>query len=227
MKLLLNQAHIWSVDLGNLPESNLAQLAYLNSLEQERADRLQHPVHRQRFIAARYALRKIISHYLNTNPTSVHFGYNQHGKPYLLNDNRSLQFNLTHSQDIALYAITLDHQIGIDIEKMGERDHAHIAERFFSAEENLALAKLPIDEQFTSFYRIWSRKEALIKAVGKGMFVPLTSFSVSPLAITETIHLEGKTWTLLSLDTLPGYQAALASEQPKEIIRMAFTSLLP
>jgi len=120
---------------------------------------------------------------------------------------------MAHSNDRALYAITLNHAVGIDIEKMRKKYNPAIVKRYFSPTENQAFNVLPEQEKIAAFYRIWARKEALIKANGRGLHLPLNTFSVAIDSRIETILLEQQAWTLLSLNVASDYQAALASNQ--------------
>lgn len=209
-----NEIHVWSTDLTLTEEQEKNKFFLLSADERERAQRFHFPIHRQRFIAARSTLRELLSRYVNTAAKDLLFSYDEYKKPYLQNPHHAhLQFNLAHSANLAVYAFTLNHAVGIDTEKIEHDTKQEIAARFFSPQENAALMQLPQPEQIAGFYRIWSRKEALIKAVGKGLSIPLSSFSVSVRDEPESIHLENETWTLLSLPIHPDYQSALASNQ--------------
>lgn len=219
MQLKPNHIHVWTINLAISPDQEINQFDSLTPDEQQRAKRFLAPIHRKRFIAARYALRNILGQYLSTPPENVSFIYTEHGKPFLSGTmQEKLQFNLAHTYDIAVCVITLDHAIGVDIEKIVEKNDLAIAERFFSREENRALSVLPPDEQTIGFYRLWSKKEALVKAVGKGLSISLSSFSVSTNTLPEMIVLENKNWSLVTLDILTHFQAALATDQEIEKI---------
>lgn len=213
MHIERNEIHVWSADLVLTAEQEKNKFALLSADERERALRFHFPIHRQRFIAARSALRQILSLYLHVAAEDILFAYGEHKKPYLQIPGSTLQFNLAHSFDRAVYAFTLNHAIGVDIEKMEDDDKQDIATRFFSPEENEELMRLSKHDKIAGFYRIWSRKEALIKAVGKGLSIPLSSFSVSASDASQTVILENESWTLLSLPIHPDYQSALASNQ--------------
>lgn len=219
MRLEPNEIHVWSSDLTIPPKQAEKKLALLSSNECERAKRFRFPIHGRRFIAARSTLRHILSLYLNISPNEIEFGYAEHKKPYLhipnlpIPNNPRLQFNLAHSHDIAIYAFTLSYAVGIDIEKIKETYDPAVAERFFSPHEFKDLMKLPSKDRITTFYRIWSRKEAVIKAVGKGLSIPLSTFSVSSNDVSETITIEHEAWSLIPLSIHPDYQSALASNQ--------------
>lgn len=216
MHIKPHEIHVWSIALRLSDDQEKKQLAILSDDEEERAGRFYFPIHRQRFIAAHAALRQILSLYVNLAAKDIVFGYTEYKKPYLQTPEATrLQFNLSHSDDLAVCAITLDHAVGIDIEKVEDTDKQDIAARFFSPRENAYLAGLSQPEKTISFYRLWSRKEALLKAIGKGLFIPLSSFTVSLHDEKETITLENETWSLHTLPHYLGYQSAVASNQDK------------
>lgn len=210
MKLEPNQIHIWSINLSITTDQANEKIKRLSADERERAHRFHFEIHQLRFIAAHSALRQVLSQYLSIPAEQIVFTYGEQHKPFIANSN--IQFNLAHSHDLALLAITPNHSVGIDVEKMAE-DKENVAKRFFHPTEVTALQEKSENERLTAFYRIWTRKEAMVKAVGKGLSIPLSSFAVSPDANVETITLEGKTWTLQSLNINPQYAAALASDQ--------------
>lgn len=214
MRINPNEIHIWSAILTLSPEQEHEKLALLSVDERERAYRFHFAIHRQRYIASRSQLRQILSLYLDTPPQDLVFAYTAHQKPYLqLPSHSRLQFNLSHSENMGVYAFTLDYAIGVDIEKIQDTYQAGLATRFFNAEENRRLQQIPALERIAEFYRIWSRKEALIKAVGKGLSIPLSSFSVVDNASPDVIMLEDKQWSLAALSITPGYQSAVATDQ--------------
>lgn len=214
MQLDSNEVHVWTADLAIPPEQVKVKFEFLNADERARAERFHFPMHSRRFIAARSDLRQILSLYLNIKPKDIVFEYTQHKKPYLhLPDHSRIQFNVSHSEDIAIYAVTLDHDIGIDIEKIKTSYDPKVANRYFSQRENEALTHLTPEERIVGFYRVWSRKEALVKAVGKGLSIPLSSFSVSVNDTVETILLENVSWSILPLSIQDGFQSALATNQ--------------
>ena len=214
MQLKTNEIHIWSTDLTITPEQEREQLQLLSSDESERAHRFHFAIHRQRFIAARSRLRQILSFYLEMAPQAFSFSYTEHHKPHLLLPLHSrLHFNVAHSDNMAVYAFTFDYAVGIDIEKTRTDYKATMAKRFFSPREYQDLMNLPEQEQLIGFYRLWSRKEAIIKAIGKGLAMPLSTFSVSVENKAETIMIENEAWSLLPLTIHPDYQSALASNQ--------------
>src|SRR3990167_3684017 len=217
--LVPHEIHIWVVNLSITSEEEKQQATILSSDEIQRAKQFRFSVHKRRFIAARSRLRNTLAHYLKLAPDDLVFAYTEFKKPYLSNIyNSAIQFNLAHSHDIAVLAITLEHAIGVDIEKIQQNYSLAVAERYFSPSEYTSLCQLPQHDQTEAFFRLWTRKEAVIKAVGKGLSIPLSSFTVSSQNQPEVIEIENQSLTLQSLDIHPEYQSALASNQPiKEV----------
>lgn len=144
-----------------------------------------------------------------------------HGKPFLAQPLRTeLKFNLSHSGELALVAVTLNRGIGIDLEEIRYIDFAaRLAERFFSRRENAALGALPEAERLAAFYCCWTLKEAYVKATGNGLARATGSFDVvfDRAEPARLLSVEGKSeetsfWSLLRLAPAPGYAGALAVE---------------
>jgi 4'-phosphopantetheinyl transferase len=142
---------------------------------------------------------------LNIRPDQIGFRYQELGKPELA-DYSHLQFNLSHSGSIALYAITLEHPIGVDIERLRACDELALAQRFFEPSEFQALLELKPEYRQNAFFEIWSKKEAFIKALGQGLAY-LDQFSVIKNSTLKEWHLE-------SFDYQHDYKAAFATKQP-------------
>ena len=215
-----HEVHIWRAQL-ELPSSHVQRLrGILTDDELDRASRFSFALDRQRFIAARGILRSILSRYMTISPNHLRFQYNQFGKPFLAPEFSSylLNFNLSHSGSMALYAITRNREIGVDVEHVrSDFEYDEIAERFFSVNEAAILRTMPAEEKLEAFYNCWTRKEAYIKAHGKGLSLPLDSFDVSfapwepPMSlIPKDDPQERSLWTLLGLTPCPGYMGAVA-----------------
>jgi 4'-phosphopantetheinyl transferase len=215
-----HEVHVWRAQL-ELPSSQMQQLrAILTDDELDRANRFSIEIDRQRFIAARGTLRSILSRYTTIPPGQLRFYYNQYGKPFLAPGFGSclLSFNLSHSGSMALYTMTRNMEIGVDVECVrSEVEYEEIAKRFFSVNEASLLLKIPLDEKLEAFYNCWTRKEAYIKAHGKGLSLALDSFEVSfspwepaRLLSAKDEPQERSHWTLLDLKPGLGYVGALA-----------------
>ncbi|NEQ40924.1 MAG: 4'-phosphopantetheinyl transferase superfamily protein [Okeania sp. SIO3I5] len=168
LELSENNVHIWSTNL-KLSSGQIEKLStILSSDEIERAKRFYFEKDKNRFIIARGTLRKILSRYLNIEAQKLQFAYSDRGKPYLTNT--SILFNLSHSQDLALYAITQVNLIGIDLEYIRPmNDVENLAKRFFSPQEYNLISQLPPQKQQETFFKLWTCKEAYLKATGDGL----------------------------------------------------------
>jgi 4'-phosphopantetheinyl transferase len=219
-----DEAHVWRASLDQ-PTNMIAKLAPLLSQDEcQRAMRYYRPVDRDRFIVGRGILRKIISAYLAIQPCQLRFTYNDYGKPAVSDDQNdcALNFNLSHSAKLILYAVTRGRVVGIDIEYIRE-DFAtlEIAEDFFSKDEVAALKSLPTDQRTMGFFNCWSRKEAFIKAKGMGVSYPLDRFTVSlapgePPALlkVDDDKREVARWKMYELKPGAGYAAAMIVTEP-------------
>jgi 4'-phosphopantetheinyl transferase len=189
-------------------------MGHLSDEERERANRFTNEPARNRFVAGRASLRIILSQYLYVTPSSLRFSAGAHGK-LALADN-ALSFNLSHAGDYALIAVALAAPIGVDIEKMSaSRNLADIAARFFSPAEQAALTRMEEGGRIDLFFRIWSRKEAVIKALGEGLACPLASFDVSAdddarLLAFRRVGIDAHAWFMMNIDAAPDYCGALA-----------------
>ncbi len=217
-----NEIHIWHATL-DLQPSGIQDLQRTLTLdENSRASRFRLHRDRNRFIVARGLLRLILACYLHENPAHLRFCYGPHGKPAL--DTKpagdTLNFNLSHSDGVALYAVTRGRELGVDLERIRpDRADENAAEQFFSPMEMGALRALSPNARPEAFFACWTRKEAYIKARGGGFTIPLRQFSVSISGKEPVVLLDNdgnrseiSRWSLLALDLGPGWAAALAAE---------------
>jgi 4'-phosphopantetheinyl transferase len=220
LTLDLGEIHVWRVSLAQT-ESCLQSLQQtLSTDERAKADRFVFPKDRSQFIVSRGALRAILSRYLNISSHIWRFDYNPYGKPSLIvaQGGNTLRFNVSHSRGMALIAITKNRDIGVDIEGINPNFSClEIAEKFFSPLENSVLRSLPEHLQPTAFFTCWTRKEAYIKAVGKGLSIPLNQFDVSlaPGEPAALLNVEGNPeeaskWSLIELFPSSDMVAAVA-----------------
>lgn len=217
-----DEVSIWRVTLS-LPSSCLPLLERILSEEEiKRSSRFCFSEDRRRFVSARSALRMILSGCIGVPPDSLAFATGDNGKPRLIrHDERiaDIRFNLSHSGEMALVAVTRGREVGVDIECVRNNiSHASLARRFFAAEEREALEATPPEERLHAFFRCWTRKEAYLKAVGAGLSVPLDRFAVSlergRARVIRPIpgDWRGGDWSLTDLDIGEGYAASLAVE---------------
>jgi len=217
-----DEVHVWCASLDQ-SASLVQQLATtLSADEQLRADRFRFEQHRQHFIIGRGVLRAILGRYMNIEPSQLQFCYSPHGKPALADADTTgmLQFNLSHSGGVALYAVACERQIGIDIERLRPfSELEQIAKRFFSNREYEELRALSPSQQHDAFFRYWTLKEAYVKATGQGLSLALNQFEVSLASRESAVVLktpvdsqEASHWSLKELSPGHGYVAAIAVE---------------
>jgi 4'-phosphopantetheinyl transferase len=219
-ELAKDEVHVWRARLG-LPSPQIDRLrALLSEDEQHRAERFRGAEHAPHFVAARGLLRVILGLYLDIAPESLGFRYGPQGKPYLAAGDLGLRFNLSHSHGLAYYAIALEREVGIDIERVrAETPCLDLARRFFSKEESAAITALATAERTEAFFRCWTRKEAYIKARGTGLSLPLAQFTVTclPGVPARLLSTDGdpeqpSRWSLADLRPPSGYVGAVAAE---------------
>lgn len=224
--LTAQEVHVWHASL-NFPEDELTQFTTLLSDDEEvRAKRFHFAKDRIRYTAARGILRKILSGYLHQDPKEIKFNYNSHGKPSCA-DNEAIQFNLSHSKNIALYAFARNLTLGIDIEYIDPDFKADaIAQRFFSASEANLLHQLTGKTKIKAFFNGWTRKEAFLKALGLGLSYSLKRVEVSmaPDQPVKFLTIDDPQqnidqWSLYSFDQIPKYAAALVVRGKNHVIR--------
>jgi 4'-phosphopantetheinyl transferase len=216
------EACVWAAAL-DLDENRLRALdGVLSSDERARAGRFVVPLHGKRFVAARGILRTILARSMGMEPAAIGFSYGPRGKPFLSPAARrdEIRFNMSHAADRALIAVTKGREIGVDIESIGERPfEAEVVRRFFSPREGVALRSKPEAARAGMFATFWARKEACLKASGLGISFPLASFDVSGEAREPRVVVSGgeaaeggRSWTLVDVETVPGFAAACAVE---------------
>lgn len=217
-----NDVHVWCAWLDQ-SETTCQQLAQLLSPDERcRAEQYSFPFLHRRFIVARSVLRLILSSYTGHAPEQLQFTYGRHGKPALtgIPEDESVRFNVSHSQQFALYAVTRQRELGVDIEYVRRITNiVRFSKRFFSPREVEVLQSMPDTHKQTAFFNCWTRKEAYIKAIGTGLACPLDRFDVS-LAPGEPARLirvldnarETERWTFHTLAPAAGYIGALAVE---------------
>jgi 4'-phosphopantetheinyl transferase len=187
---MLEGIDIWSAALD---EPNRPGSEELPPRERERAAALRRPEVARRWVAARWALRRVLGRYLALPAAEIELEVGEHGKPRL-RDGRGLHFNLSHSEGLALVAVA-DREIGVDVEAMKpNRDLAALAARALPEEEAASVRSAPPMQRPEIFYRAWTRNEACVKCLGTGLRAP------APAARPA----------VAALDVGPGYAAAVA-----------------
>lgn len=161
-------------DRPPLPLAELAPL--LSRRERERALRFRRGHLHDRYVTSQGLLRLVLARFTDRPPEALEFRHSDHGKPFLEN---GPGFNLSHSGDHLLIGLVRGGRLGVDLEIPRHFPNLEaLAERYFAPEEASELASLPEEERTGAFYRGWTRKEAFLKALGRGLSVPLESFAV-------------------------------------------------
>jgi 4'-phosphopantetheinyl transferase len=221
------EVHVWRVELDQ-PEYRVEEFrATLAGDEIERAGRFHFERHRKHFLVGRGFLRHVISRYLETEAAALQFSYGPFGKPSLNGAHKDtrLLFNMSHSHEVALLAVAEARELGVDVEHI-RADFAteEIARRFFSPREIETFNALAEKDQVAAFFRCWARKEAYIKAIGRGLSQSLDAFDVTlapgeSAALLRTEEDDASRWAMCDIDAGAEYAAALAVEGPLEILR--------
>ncbi len=217
LSLKAGQVHVWRISLEQEEQLLDRFRRTLAPEELDRAGRFRFERLQKHFVAGHGFLRSVLARYLSVPPEDLKFTYNAYGKPSLAGE-ESLQFNMSHSHEIGLVAVTRDAAVGVDVEHI-RADFAsdEIARRFFSRVEVETFNSLSKEEQVAAFFRCWTRKEAYIKAIGKGLSQPLDGFDVTlapaePAALLRPGDEDTATWSFSDIDVGPAYASALAVE---------------
>jgi 4'-phosphopantetheinyl transferase len=217
--LHLGAVHVWTVTLGNSPILIDECLRRISPVEQVQAQGFRRDQDRNRFLRTRAVVRTLLGHYLDVLPREIAFRYQGFGKPSVLAPASGtwLEFNVSHSADVAVLALARSRQVGIDVEQIRElAGFDALAHMVCSPGELSVLSEVPAEARLPAFLRCWTRKEALLKAMGTGFSVSPTEVEVLydpavPLGMHGTPAHHAR-WSLVELSTVPGYIAALAVE---------------
>lgn len=215
-KLNASEIHVWRV----LTKKFVHKLDYywqiLSKEEQQQAKKFIQLKHQERFIITHGILRQVLASYLNTTFDQIKFTNNKFGKPLLVKNlsNKVINFNISHSKDVALFCFAKNSTIGIDVEfKRQDIEIKEIAKRFFTAKENTSLDHFPEKQKLEIFFTYWTCKEAFIKAIGKGLSYPLNKFEIDvntlELCINDPEYQTTK-WSLIKFEPYSDYAAAIA-----------------
>jgi 4'-phosphopantetheinyl transferase len=187
MLITSSEVHVWRAELDR-PSTDIEPfLQILAADEKQRAERFRFEKDRKKFVVARGLLRTILARYLSVSPDQVLFSYSSKGKPAIANAYPAgeLCFNVSHSHQMALYAIALNRPVGIDLEYIRSIDAVALAQRFFLPSEAAMIQSLTEADQHQAFFKVWTQKEAYLKATGDG----LGGLASVEVALTEPMRL--------------------------------------
>lgn len=217
--------HLWPVWLDTTAGGLQQCRTLLPPAEVLDGDRRTGQVARE-FITARAVLRILIARYTGIRPQSIRYRIGSHGKPRLDHDTANLSFNVSNSGGLAVFAFARGCELGVDIERIRPiEDLDDIAGRYFCTREFESIQRTSGQERVAAFFRCWTRKEAFIKAIGRGLSFPLNGFEVT-IGNDEPARLvqvdgdpeEASAWTLHSPPLAAGYASALAyRDQPRPV----------
>lgn len=227
MELHENEVHFWFTQLAE-ENPRIAEFRQdLSKGERERASRFHRPSDRCSYIISHGVLRELLSRYLGIGPQDVEYETGSHGKPALHSScgDSSLQFNMSHTDGLAAFALTRSRQIGVDVERI-TRDLSNqdeIVANYFAPREADNYRSLPSEKKNEAFFNCWTRKESFIKATGDGLSYPLDSFEVTLRPGERAVLLAvrdspAEQWSMESLEPLAGYAAAITAEAPWKLV---------
>ncbi len=201
-----DEVHVWRVKFDG-PSTPPAEL--LPADERERSLRMRRPGSAARWAGSRWALRTLLSRYLDEDPTAIALAPGEHGKPALAEAPERLSFNLSHSGALALVAVTIGPEVGVDVEAIDPaRDLAALAGRALDPDAAAAVRAAPPARRARVFYEAWVRREALVKCVGTGLWAA----STAPPPVDVSL-----------LELGPGHAAALAVASAEPLARRCFS----
>lgn len=181
-ELAEDEVHIW-VNYLNIHQAKLKHLyPLLSDAEKERSEQFKFFKHRKHFIASHGFLHSVLAYYLDIAAEEILFSQGENGKPFISTEQnpQNIQFNMSHSGNIAILAVCRQHSVGIDIEFMERKtDWQGVIKRYFTENEQRKIHALPEELQKDAFYRVWTRKEAHMKVTGEGLRLSPSKFEVS------------------------------------------------
>jgi 4'-phosphopantetheinyl transferase len=214
------EVDVWTLDLDRSDVDSAA----LSQDERERAQRLAKPRDQHRFRAAHCSVRRILGRYLERSPGSLVFESSEAGKPFLKASDRSrrMSFNLAHSGRYGLLAVGIDREIGVDIEMERPLDDlAGMARQIMSAGEWQSFQSIPPDSAQDVFFGLWTRKEALLKAIGTGLLTDPRDLDLGLAnGTTALMEFRGAAWSVAPLTICAPVKAAIAVEGAPARIRI-------
>lgn len=217
-----DEVHVWLACLGSAEHQPGAVHGWLSQDERARASRYHRESDRDRFVLARGILRDLLSRYTGTLPQLVRLAATENGKPLLSERSAGdLNFNLAHSEDLAVYAFARGRRLGVDIEAVRDiPELEQIGSEYFTSKERAWCGAHDTPGRTTAFFACWARKEAVVKAIGSGLVLPLQSFDTSIPEGEPGVWAEFRSgagasgqWWVMNLAAPAGYTGALAIER--------------
>lgn len=190
----------------------------LDAVEQAHAETIKNPLPRKRYVEVHGRLRMVLAQTLNVPPETINIQKTEHGKPYLV-DTPEWVFNLSHSANATVIAVAWNCQLGVDVEFCKPRTSlAGLVDKCFGEEEIAYWKQLPEDRKVTEFYRFWTRKEAFVKATGRGIALGLSHCVINPENQERFLRVPAEygpasKWHALDMALAPGICSALVTDK--------------
>jgi 4'-phosphopantetheinyl transferase len=176
---IVGDVEIFAVDLSRNTDRENAALSLLDEAERNRYGRFRVELAARQFLLCRAAVRRVVGARLDRPPADLSFSKTRYGKPYLDGARAPISFNISHAGDFGLIALTGSRAVGIDLESLHRIvDFDGLGARVFTADERMVLSQMQGDARASFFYKLWTSKEALIKARGTGLSYDPASFQV-------------------------------------------------
>jgi 4'-phosphopantetheinyl transferase len=222
---------IWHGNIAADDDHYRSYWPVLDADEQAHAERMKNDLLHKRYVEVHGRLRNVLAQMLNEPPELINIKKFDHGKPYLA-DRPELVFNLSHSENIMVIAVAWGCQLGVDIECCKSRGSlAGLVDKCFAEEEIAYWNKLPEDQKVMEFYRFWTRKEAFVKATGRGIGLGLHRCVVNPENQAEFLRVpadygQASSWHALDIDLGPGVCSALVTDKKIAGVRLVDLDLI-
>jgi 4'-phosphopantetheinyl transferase len=213
--------HLWGASVSDLVEWIDGFHEVLSPDERQRAAAFRFDRHRAAYVVAHGVMREVLSRYLGRDAGSIVFDVGDAGRPHLSGETETdLDFNLSHAGDAIVMAVA-NQRIGVDVEEVkADIPYTKLARRFFAETEIEAVEAAGRETAPAVFFECWTRKEAIVKAVGRGLSMGLDSFGVSPSATHQRISVgDDGMWTVVGIGLAPGYVGAVATQEDDEVER--------
>jgi 4'-phosphopantetheinyl transferase len=209
-----NQIDVWAIDIPKLFEQEDYYYSLLNQPEKNRANAFVTAELKCRYTVSQGVLRSLLAEYLSLNPEQIVYNFGPHKKPYLADNQIDLYFNLSHSHDMALVALSFSDEVGVDIEKLNPKKLDSGLEKSVLSDNELELfTSMPLEKRTVAFFSAWTHKESLLKLTGIGLYKELKELEVPlhPVVKTSPIMFENSQMYLRSFYVTEDYLGAVSS----------------
>jgi 4'-phosphopantetheinyl transferase len=235
-----NEIHLWHVKDNQIIDPYLIDLyyQYMNDKERAQQKRFHFQKHKHQYLVTRALVRSVLSLYDDAiSPENWEFKKNAYGKPYINNSSvrLPLYFNISHTENLIVLAVTLDCDLGIDVEYLPRISRIDgIVESFFSPSEILSFKALSEEKQQQHFFDLWTLKEAYIKACGMGLSIPLDEFSYDfsdagkiNIKFNDSKNDSAEAWHFWQAQPTPEHKLSLAMRKPVKTVSLSQWEIIP